>query len=193
MTMDASASTSESGVPNYRQGKCTIHFDPAKVCALTLGDPLWYSSSRHSLINLRPLQMSYSRTSTPFSAFLKKTPSFLHQNTIGWFQYTESFSLSRFKFKTCALRCVRAATPTACTCNGGAPKYPLLECCQIDGVTAHEDHIAAINPYNKPASEKFTFLLSMRTGGQGINLTTAGVVLLYRSSLVRLSSLRISY
>ena len=60
----------------------------------------------------------------------------------------------------------------ACICDV-APKYPLLECCQIDGGTVHEDHIAAIDEYNKSASENFIFLLTTRTGGQGIILTTA--------------------
>jgi SWI/SNF-related matrix-associated actin-dependent regulator of chromatin subfamily A member 5 len=43
--------------------------------------------------------------------------------------------------------------------------------------TAHEDRIVAID--NKPGSEKFIFLLTMRAGGLGINLTVADVVVLY--------------
>ena len=56
-----------------------------------------------------------------------------------------------------------------------------LEYCRIDGGTAHEDRIAAIDEYNKPGSEKFIFLLTTRAGGLGINLTTADIVVLYDS------------
>ncbi|KAK9477069.1 SNF2 family N-terminal domain-containing protein [Lipomyces japonicus] len=55
------------------------------------------------------------------------------------------------------------------------------EYCRIDGSTAHEDRIAAIDEYNKPGSEKFVFLLTTRAGGLGINLTTADIVILYDS------------
>lgn len=55
------------------------------------------------------------------------------------------------------------------------------EYCRIDGGTAHEDRIAAIDDYNKPGSEKFIFLLTTRAGGLGINLTTADIVVLYDS------------
>ena len=57
----------------------------------------------------------------------------------------------------------------------------LSEYCRIDGGTAHEDRIAAIDEYNKPGSEKFIFLLTTRAGGLGINLTTADIVVLYDS------------
>ncbi|KAH9485950.1 ISWI chromatin-remodeling complex ATPase ISW2 [Psilocybe cubensis] len=53
--------------------------------------------------------------------------------------------------------------------------------CRIDGGTAHEDRISAIDEYNKPGSEKFIFLLTTRAGGLGINLTTADIVVLYDS------------
>jgi SWI/SNF-related matrix-associated actin-dependent regulator of chromatin subfamily A member 5 len=53
--------------------------------------------------------------------------------------------------------------------------------CRIDGGTAHEDRIAAIDNYNAPGSEKFIFLLTTRAGGLGINLTSADVVVLYDS------------
>ncbi|GAK64485.1 chromatin remodelling complex ATPase chain [Moesziomyces antarcticus] len=53
--------------------------------------------------------------------------------------------------------------------------------CRIDGGTAHEDRIAAIDEYNKPGSEKFVFLLTTRAGGLGINLTTADIVVLFDS------------
>ncbi|KAK9470148.1 SNF2 family N-terminal domain-containing protein [Dipodascopsis tothii] len=55
------------------------------------------------------------------------------------------------------------------------------EYCRIDGSTAHEDRIQAIDEYNKPGSEKFVFLLTTRAGGLGINLTTADIVVLYDS------------
>src|SRR6266516_477091 len=53
--------------------------------------------------------------------------------------------------------------------------------CRIDGSTAHEDRISAIDEYNKPDSEKFIFLLTTRAGGLGINLTSADIVILYDS------------
>ncbi|KAF5352870.1 hypothetical protein D9756_006326 [Leucocoprinus leucothites] len=53
--------------------------------------------------------------------------------------------------------------------------------CRIDGGTAHDDRILAIDEYNKPDSEKFIFLLTTRAGGLGINLTTADIVVLYDS------------
>lgn len=55
------------------------------------------------------------------------------------------------------------------------------EYCRIDGSSAHEDRIAAIDEYNKPDSEKFIFLLTTRAGGLGINLTTADIVVLFDS------------
>ncbi|KAF2861302.1 chromatin remodelling complex ATPase chain ISW1 [Piedraia hortae CBS 480.64] len=55
------------------------------------------------------------------------------------------------------------------------------EYCRIDGSTAHEDRVAAIDAYNKPDSEKFLFLLTTRAGGLGINLTTADIVVLFDS------------
>jgi SWI/SNF-related matrix-associated actin-dependent regulator of chromatin subfamily A member 5 len=75
-------------------------------------------------------------------------------------QYSTSFSLF---------------TPSATNCED-LPEY-----CRIDGGTAHEDRIAAIDEYNKPGSEKFIFLLTTRAGGLGINLTTADIVVLYDS------------
>ena len=53
--------------------------------------------------------------------------------------------------------------------------------CRIDGSTAHEDRIAAIDEYNQPESEKFVFLLTTRAGGLGINLTSADIVVLFDS------------
>ena len=57
----------------------------------------------------------------------------------------------------------------------------MTEYCRIDGGTAHEDRIVAIDEYNKPDSDKFIFLLTTRAGGLGINLTTADIVVLYDS------------
>ncbi|AQZ17821.1 ISW2 (YOR304W) [Zygosaccharomyces parabailii] len=55
------------------------------------------------------------------------------------------------------------------------------EYCRIDGSTAHEDRIEAIDDFNKPDSDKFVFLLTTRAGGLGINLVTADTVILYDS------------
>ncbi|CCK72909.1 chromatin-remodeling ATPase ISW1 KNAG_0M00560 [Huiozyma naganishii CBS 8797] len=55
------------------------------------------------------------------------------------------------------------------------------EYCRIDGSTAHEDRIEAIDEYNAPDSKKFIFLLTTRAGGLGINLTSADIVVLYDS------------
>lgn len=59
--------------------------------------------------------------------------------------------------------------------------YDSEEYNRIDGGTAHEDRIVAIDEYNAPGSEKFIFLLTTRAGGLGINLTTADIVVLYDS------------
>jgi len=53
--------------------------------------------------------------------------------------------------------------------------------CRIDGQTAHQDRIAAIDDYSRPDSDKFVFLLTTRAGGLGINLTAADIVVLYDS------------
>ncbi|GMK54535.1 hypothetical protein CspeluHIS016_0111210 [Cutaneotrichosporon spelunceum] len=53
--------------------------------------------------------------------------------------------------------------------------------CRIDGNTAHDDRINAIDDYNAPDSEKFIFLLTTRAGGLGINLVTADIVVLFDS------------
>lgn len=57
----------------------------------------------------------------------------------------------------------------------------LVEYCRIDGGTAHEERIGAIDEYNKEGSSKFIFLLTTRAGGLGINLTTADIVVLFDS------------
>ncbi|KAH8826323.1 P-loop containing nucleoside triphosphate hydrolase protein [Flagelloscypha sp. PMI_526] len=53
--------------------------------------------------------------------------------------------------------------------------------CRIDGGTAHDERISAIDEYNRPGSSKFIFLLTTRAGGLGINLTSADIVVLYDS------------
>lgn len=55
------------------------------------------------------------------------------------------------------------------------------EYCRIDGSTAHEERIEAIDEYNKPDSKKFVFLLTTRAGGLGINLVSADTVILFDS------------
>lgn len=65
--------------------------------------------------------------------------------------------------------------------------YDSEEYNRIDGGTAHEDRIVAIDEYNAPGSEKFIFLLTTRAGGLGINLTTADIVVLYDSDWCVLS------
>lgn len=59
--------------------------------------------------------------------------------------------------------------------------HTIPEYCRIDGSTAHEDRIMAIDEYNKEGSDRFIFLLTTRAGGLGINLTSADVVILYDS------------
>jgi len=51
--------------------------------------------------------------------------------------------------------------------------------CRLDGSTATEDRIQAIEDYNRPNSNKFVFLLTTRAGGLGINLCSADVVILF--------------
>lgn len=63
------------------------------------------------------------------------------------------------------------------------------EYCRIDGGTAHDDRINAIDDYNKPGSEKFIFLLTTRAGGLGINLTSADIVVLYDSDWYDVASM----
>eukprot|EP00834_Sanchytrium_tribonematis_P000163 NODE_4_length_77007_cov_1.156642.p3 type:complete len:842 gc:universal NODE_4_length_77007_cov_1.156642:15271-12746(-) len=53
--------------------------------------------------------------------------------------------------------------------------------CRIDGQTAHEDRIDAIDAFNDNGEDKFVFLLTTRAGGLGINLTSANVVIMYDS------------
>ena len=53
--------------------------------------------------------------------------------------------------------------------------------CRIDGSTSSIDREQSIDAFNAPDSEIFTFLLSTRAGGLGINLATADTVVLYDS------------
>jgi len=59
--------------------------------------------------------------------------------------------------------------------------YRKFEYCRIDGSTSGEDREDAIERYNAPGSSVFTFLLSTRAGGLGINLATADTVILFDS------------
>jgi SWI/SNF-related matrix-associated actin-dependent regulator of chromatin subfamily A member 5 len=53
--------------------------------------------------------------------------------------------------------------------------------CRIDGNTSTEDRESSLEIFNAPNSEKFLFLLSTRSGGLGINLATADIVILFDS------------
>jgi len=53
--------------------------------------------------------------------------------------------------------------------------------CRIDGNTTYDEREDRIADFNRPASDKFIFLLSTRAGGLGINLQTADTVILYDS------------
>lgn len=53
--------------------------------------------------------------------------------------------------------------------------------CRLDGNTSHELRSQQMEEYNAENSEKFVFILSTRSGGLGINLATADVVILYDS------------
>lgn len=52
---------------------------------------------------------------------------------------------------------------------------------RIDGGTSNDSRRRAIDEFNRPKSEIFTFLLSTRAGGLGINLETADTVIIYDS------------
>ena len=55
------------------------------------------------------------------------------------------------------------------------------EYCCIDSGTAQDGRISTIDKYDKPGSEEFIFLLTTRSGGLSINLTTVDIVVLYDS------------
>merc|ERR1712137_457305 len=59
--------------------------------------------------------------------------------------------------------------------------YREYEYCRIDGSTDGHDREDMIERFNAPGSEIFTFLLSTRAGGLGINLATADTVILFDS------------
>ena len=50
---------------------------------------------------------------------------------------------------------------------------------RIDGTTSLEDRESAIVDFNKPGSDCFIFLLSIRAAGRGLNLQTADTVVIY--------------
>ena len=53
--------------------------------------------------------------------------------------------------------------------------------CRIDGSTSGELRDSQMDDFNADGSSKFSFLLSTRAGGLGINLATADIVILYDS------------
>lgn len=50
---------------------------------------------------------------------------------------------------------------------------------RIDGTTSLDDREDAIVDFNRPDSEVFIFLLSIRAAGRGLNLQTADTVVIY--------------
>lgn len=50
---------------------------------------------------------------------------------------------------------------------------------RIDGTTSLDDREDAIVDFNRPDSEVFIFLLSIRAAGRGLNLQTADTVVVY--------------
>ncbi|MQM09007.1 hypothetical protein Taro_041869 [Colocasia esculenta] len=50
---------------------------------------------------------------------------------------------------------------------------------RIDGTTSLEDRESAIVDFNRPGSDSFIFLLSIRAAGRGLNLQTADTVVIY--------------
>lgn len=50
---------------------------------------------------------------------------------------------------------------------------------RIDGTTSLDDRESAIHDFNKPGSECFLFLLSIRAAGRGLNLQSADTVVIY--------------
>lgn len=50
---------------------------------------------------------------------------------------------------------------------------------RIDGTTSLDDREDAIVDFNRPESEVFIFLLSIRAAGRGLNLQTADTVVVY--------------
>jgi SWI/SNF-related matrix-associated actin-dependent regulator of chromatin subfamily A protein 2/4 len=50
---------------------------------------------------------------------------------------------------------------------------------RIDGHTSLEQRETAIQDFNRPESEVFIFLLSIRAAGRGLNLQTGDTVIVY--------------
>lgn len=51
--------------------------------------------------------------------------------------------------------------------------------CRLDGDTPTLSRTHLIDSYNMPGSDIFCFLLTTRTGGVGINLTSADTIIIY--------------
>ncbi|GMH91340.1 hypothetical protein TrVE_jg9254 [Triparma verrucosa] len=60
-------------------------------------------------------------------------------------------------------------------------RYVKYDYCRIDGSTGGEQRDEQMDEFNAEDSKKFTFLLSTRAGGLGINLATADIVILFDS------------
>lgn len=64
-----------------------------------------------------------------------------------------------------------------------AEEYKKWQCCRIDGMVKQEDRQSQIHDFNTDPSLKL-FLLSTRSGGLGINLTSADTVIIFDSDWV---------
>jgi len=54
-----------------------------------------------------------------------------------------------------------------------------MKFCRIDGSTPLDERNEYIQEFNRPGSDTFIFLISIRAGGRGINLQTADTVVMY--------------
>ncbi|CAI5438390.1 unnamed protein product [Caenorhabditis angaria] len=59
--------------------------------------------------------------------------------------------------------------------------YREYDYCRFDGQTNHDERHEMVSEFNQVGSEKFVFLMSTRSGGLGINLASADIVIIYDS------------